>query len=233
MVELATWKERKISLLYCVVFWMLWYHDVLLPCLLLRIFYSLVRRKIFPYPTLTELRYHRREISRATQFGNQISDELSASSSFGVKEIWRLLKIFIQATKHEVRLSSKATENPPAVQDSGVPAQPEEVTLVNDSTNSQETRDMKRLCLEVLNEIADIHERIRNIFIWRRPAASFVYGVALFCLFLVTLLLPAKYLTKLTYFVGGILFWHVTPIIAALPSAERSRYADLLLKNHC
>ncbi|KAF8078635.1 hypothetical protein FPV67DRAFT_1465909 [Lyophyllum atratum] len=223
MVNLATWNEKRISLLYCAIFWILWYHDLLLPCLLLRIFYSLVRRKIFPYPTLVELRNHRREISRAAEFGDQISDRLLASSSLGVKEMWRLFKVFNQTTKNKIKASAKATDILSGVDDEGTPTQPEEVTVLDDSRDSQETRDMKRLGLEVLDEIADLHERIKNIFIWRRPASSRVYGMTIFCLFLVTLLLPTKYLTKLTYFVGGVLFWHVTPVVAALPPAERSR----------
>jgi hypothetical protein len=42
-------------------------------------------------------------------------------------------------------------------------------------------------------------------------------------LFLGTLLLPSKYLAKLTYFAGGFLFWHVIPVIAALPPSELAR----------
>lgn len=81
-----------------------------------------------------------------------------------------------------------------------------------------------------------------SIFIWRNPAASRVYGgvsvhnsrnpgnnltvtslQVIFFLFLVTLLLPAKYIAKLVYFIGGLFFWHITPIIAALPPADRAR----------
>ncbi|KAF5385197.1 hypothetical protein D9615_001514 [Tricholomella constricta] len=223
MLNLATWKDRKISLLYCVIFWILWYHNLLLPCLLLRIFYALLRRKILPYPTLTELREHRREISRATEFGEQISGRLSASSSFGLKEMWRIFKVFSKGTKNKVKVSTKATDDTSGVQQSDIPTLPAGLTVLDDSKDRQEARDMKRLGLHILNEIADIHERIKNIFTWRRPASSRVYGSAVFCLFLLTLLLPTKYLSKLTYFVGGVLFWHVTPVIVALPPSERCR----------
>jgi hypothetical protein len=45
----------------------------------------------------------------------------------------------------------------------------------------------------------------------------------LLLLFIVTLFVPAKYLAKLTYFIGGFLFWHVAPVIAALPPSDRAR----------
>jgi len=47
--------------------------------------------------------------------------------------------------------------------------------------------------------------------------------MVLIFLFLITLFLPAKYLAKLTYFVGGFFFWHITPVIAALPPSDRAR----------
>lgn len=245
----------------------MWYHNLLLPCLVLRIFYSLIRRKIFPYPTLAELREHRSEISRANEFGDQISARLSASS-FGVKEMWRLFKVFNKTTKNKVKHSAKEKVKEKGhahsrslgdLQKEDVVSEPEDATVLDDTHDTQEVRDMKRSGLHVLNELADLHERIKkcvvpmkfivitklmetcSIFIWRHPSSSRTYGTVrifklgislrltrksqiIFFLFLVTLFLPAKYLAKLTYFVGGVFFWHITPVIAALPSAERARY---------
>ncbi|KAJ7630925.1 hypothetical protein FB45DRAFT_747715 [Roridomyces roridus] len=186
----------------CSIFWMLWYYNLLLPSLFLRILYSLFRRKLLPYPTLAELRAHREEVDRADEFGREMSTRFSPSSPFGLTELWRLFKVF---NKGKVTKEDSST-----VLDSAEPQ------------NSQES-DFKRAILQALSEVADLHERVKNIFIWRHPAASRIYGLVLLLLFMLTLLLPAKYLAKLIYFVGGVSFWHITPVIAALSPNDRAR----------
>ncbi|KAJ7492631.1 hypothetical protein FB451DRAFT_1551950 [Mycena latifolia] len=228
LANLATWKEKKKSAVYCTIFWILWYRNLLLPCLFLRILYSLARRKLFSYPTLTELRAHRQEIDRANEFGNEMTMRFSASSSLGMKELWRLFKVFNKSKKTKIKKAGndKAREQAPQespVDDSGPD---EEISTVLDSEDAKESaqeKDFKRQSLRALAEIADLHERIKNIFIWRRPASSRLYGMILIFLFALTLFVPAKYLAKLVYFVGGLLFWHVTPVIAALSPSDRAR----------
>ncbi|KAJ7706195.1 hypothetical protein B0H17DRAFT_1036123 [Mycena rosella] len=227
LANLATWKEKKKSAIYCAIFWLLWYQNLLLPALFLRIIYSFARRKLFSYPTLAQLRAHRQEIDRANEFGNEMSTRFSASSSLGMKELWRLFKVFNKSKKAKVKKLAGDKNREPAPQEP--PADPEteeEINTVLDSEDSKETaqeRDFKRQLLQALAEVADLHERIKNIFIWRRPAASKIYGMVLIFLLSLTLFLPAKYLAKLVYFIGGLLFWHVTPVIAALPPRDRAR----------
>lgn len=48
--------------------------------------------------------------------------------------------------------------------------------------------------------------------------------MVLIFLFMLTLFVPAAYLAKSIYFVGGLLFWHVTPVIAALSASDRARF---------
>ncbi|KAJ6575102.1 hypothetical protein B0H19DRAFT_1127173 [Mycena capillaripes] len=226
LLDLATWKEKRKSSIYCIVFWILWYQNLLLPSLVLRILYSLARRKIFSYPTLAELKAHRQEIDRAAEFGEELSTRFSASSSFGV-ELWRLFKVFNKSKKAKVKkLASDKTRNrvppdPPSDVDSE-----QEISTVLDSAEPTETsqeNDVKRAVLQSLAEIADLHERVKNIFIWRQPSSSKTYGMVLILLFILTLFLPAKYLAKLTYFIGGFFFWHVAPVIAALSPNDRAR----------
>ena len=66
--------------------------------------------------------------------------------------------------------------------------------------------------------------KVASIFIWRHPKASYTYGGVIFFLFLVTLLMPAKYIAKLCYAIGGIFFWHITPVLVSLPASDRARY---------
>ncbi|GAW03608.1 hypothetical protein LENED_005345 [Lentinula edodes] len=97
------------------------------------------------------------------------------------------------------------------------------IRLTNNTRESQKETDVKRAVLLAMNDVADLHERIKNIFIWRRPASSKVYGTALCFCCILTLLLPAQYIAKLVYFLGGAFFWHIIPILAALPSEDRAR----------
>jgi hypothetical protein len=230
--RLATWKDRRSSFVYCTVFWVLWWYNLLLPSLLLRIFFALARRKIFSYPTLHELKKRRKEVARANVFGDAIQARLTPSSPFGLTELWRLFKVFNKpkvdrakgAGKDEGK-SRNETSNPESSEiGKGDPIDQagETPTVLDDYRDSRENSS-KRVILQILGDVADLHERVTNIFIWRRPESSYKYGGVLLFLFLVTLLLPAKYIAKLVYAVGGILFWHITPVMAAIPLADRAR----------
>lgn len=87
--------------------------------------------------------------------------------------------------------------------------------------------------------------RMSSIFIWRRPSSSRLYGVVSFsCVALffsphkvliqvLTLIfflssLPTKYIVKSVVFVIGFIFWHVVPVILALPSSEKKRSDSIL-----
>ncbi|KAF8213060.1 hypothetical protein K438DRAFT_1803338 [Mycena galopus ATCC 62051] len=226
LINLATWKDRRQSSFYCVVFWSLWYQNLLLPCLFLRILYALARRRLLSYPTLAELRARREEIDRAAEFGQELSTRFSASSALGLKELWRIFKVFNKPKKAKVKdlARDKTRTGPPQdpVADDQVSEQ--EIGTVLDSENPAEgsqENDVKRAVLQALAEIADLHERVKNIFIWRRPASSRIYGLVLTFLFILTLVVPTQYLAKLVGFVGGFLFWHLAPIIAALPASAQ------------
>jgi hypothetical protein len=150
------------------VFWFLWYQNLLLPCLFLRILYSLARRKLFPYPTLAELRAHRQEIDRANEFGQELSTRISASSSLGVKEIWRLFRVFNKSKKEKVRkLASDKTTRDRAPQNPLLDDQDpdKEISTVLDSEEStklSQENDVKRAILQSLADIADLHERVKK-----------------------------------------------------------------------
>ncbi|KAJ7071042.1 hypothetical protein C8F01DRAFT_1108817 [Mycena amicta] len=222
LVALARWDDRRNSSIYCLMYWTLWHYNLLLPSLVLRILYSLLRRKIFPYPTLTELIARREEIDRSNEFGREVTARFSATSSLGIRELWRLFKVFNKPKKAKAK---------PLV-DSNVDGDfhesllDQEAATVLDSDKLKESsqeNDVKRVLVKVFADLAELHERVKNIFIWRRPASSRSYAIILFIVFLVALLVPARYIAKLVYLVCGILYWHVTPVITALPPHERAR----------
>ncbi|OJA21507.1 hypothetical protein AZE42_05107 [Rhizopogon vesiculosus] len=217
MARLALWKNPQRSGLYCGGFWVLWLYDFLLPALMVRILWEMLSRRFFPYPTLETLQMRRKDSKRAREFGESIQERLSASS-IGPKEIFQLFKSYKSAAKSKLKSVAKDPDATPSGNDT---CEDETATVLDE--DSQEEKDLKRDLLNLLNSLADIHERIKNIFMWRRPAVSKKYAVILAIVFFCTLIIPAQYLAKLIYGTCGILFWHAVPVIAALPPAARAR----------
>ncbi|KZP31369.1 hypothetical protein FIBSPDRAFT_49641 [Athelia psychrophila] len=237
LARLATWKDRSQSLLFCAMFWTLWWYNLLLPALFLRTFYALIRRKIFSYPTVRELRERRAEVARASVFGDEVQARLMPSSPFGLTELWRIFKVFnkpkVDKAKDVIKESSNA-KGKGKYKDSTSPektdSQPtrEAPTVLDGSEESSLDTDSKRAILQSMAEIADLHERVKNIAIWRRPASSYFYSGIVLSLAILTFVLPAKYIAKLGCAIGGFMFWHVTPVLAAMSAADRSRMPPAL-----
>ncbi|KAG7099201.1 hypothetical protein E1B28_001068 [Marasmius oreades] len=234
LFKLAIWEEKQTSGFYCLIYWVLWYYDLLLPTLILRILYNLVRRRIFPYPTATELRERQIEIERAKELGDEVSARLTSSSS-DISEMWRLFRLITKSVKSDVRNHEKVKDKYKNGKEKGKGKGKETAssdrsdveidisTVLDNPMENQQERDLKRSILQCASSIADFHERIHNLFIWRRTKASFHYGVLMVICFFLTLLLPTRYISKLVYLVAGILFWHIVPVIAALPYEDRAR----------
>ena len=139
-----------------------------------RILFSLLRRKVLPYPTLSQLRQHRAEIAKAESFGEEVQTRLGASSELGWMEAWRLFRVFSKPKKEKVkqmqaRAKEKAEGN--AVDSQNKAAGPNEstnhpsvddATVLDDAQDDEKAKDMKRTILIVLMEIADVHERIKK-----------------------------------------------------------------------
>ncbi|KAL1741867.1 hypothetical protein HDZ31DRAFT_84537 [Schizophyllum fasciatum] len=240
--------------LFLALFWFLWAQDLLLPALLLRIIYALARRRIFPYPTLAELREHRQEIQRADMFSAEVSKSLSASSRSGVREVWRIFRVYNKTRKELLKSKSQGKQSEDTKDHHGhsrnrsvtdllgevsgrtsggaAPEEVEQPGIIDgedqDTNESPEEQDLKRLGLHILSEIADLHERVKNIFIWRRPEASYRYGAMFVFLFFFTLLVPTRYIAKAVWAFLGLIFWHVIPVINAMSIRDRQRLPPAL-----
>ncbi|KAK2461925.1 hypothetical protein APHAL10511_006388 [Amanita phalloides] len=208
MKNLATWSDRRKSFKYCLIFWILWWYNLLLPSLFLRILYSLLRRRIFPYPSFAELQEHRERVNRAAEISDDLSTTL-ANTTFDVRDLWMLYK-HIKPTKRRNEVQATTPTN-------------------NDSNTEQERQafdedqshlmDAKSEILYTLNLIADCHERVI-----KDPASSRFYGGSFFFLFLLTYFIPVQHLCKLSYFICGFMFWHIAPIVSALSLEDRNRF---------
>lgn len=182
------------------IYWALWWQNLLSPSLCLYILFALLKRRIFPYPSLEDLLRHREEVLRADEFGERVSAKLSASSS-SVMEIWRLFRLFEKTKRNIVKgkpretTKDKSTTDEPEGRHSSDLVE-DDVTVLDDIDDSEEAKDLKRIGLEILEDIAELHERVRkfvsgiflhsykeetqrclhSLFIWRRPASSRRYA---------------------------------------------------------
>lgn len=225
---LATWRQYHTSLKYCILFWVLWYYNFLLPSLFLRVGYAVVRRKLFAYPTLSELRQRRREVGRARAFAKEVETRLAAPPTIAMNELWRFLKLaaVTRLTAYKTKKSFDAGGDTlsPEQDVKEIQVEPEQTTTVLEKeSEEEEVEDIKSTVIFIMDQVSDTHERIRNLFLWRRPQASWLFILVLAALFLVTACVPAKYLAKGAYAACGMAFWHVTPILAAMTASERAR----------
>ncbi|KAI8995656.1 hypothetical protein BD414DRAFT_456718 [Trametes punicea] len=239
LLRLATWKDPRKSFSYCALYWILWYHELLFSALILLLLWALVRRKLHPYPNLDELRAFRARIDRSQTLGEALSARLMGSPSLGIKDMWALFKDYRHAQKQKKAAKAhKETgsgdheneENAGASDAASVcsvttekPDEDHEVSIGDEV----EKEDVRRLGLFLMNEVADLLERVKNIFLWRNPSASVFYGAVLSSWFLLGLL-PATYLVRFIGFLAGAFFWHVIPVLAAIPPSERSRIPPAL-----
>ncbi|KAF6766046.1 hypothetical protein DFP72DRAFT_865393 [Ephemerocybe angulata] len=235
VADLAQWADFKSSFLGCAAFWILWWYNALLPCLFLGLLVGVLHRGLFPYPSVQDLRTHHARITQADEFSDSLSTKISPTSTLDIKEVWRLYRL----ARTDWKKKFKSTKKPSEVKAEEFGARPkddseslaeseetepvEDATILDDPNETKESKELRRVILHAFTEIADFHERMRNIAIWRNPAASKRYSAALFMLFLVTSLVPARYLAKGAYLALGIIFWHVIPIACALSPEDRSR----------
>ncbi|KAF8581365.1 hypothetical protein K439DRAFT_1414361 [Ramaria rubella] len=224
----ASWKDHRTSTYYCSVFWVLWYIDLLLPTFIAIILYTLLKHRIFSHPTLKELRARRRETAQAEALGQEVEKRFAIGPDFGVREAWYIFRGITKGKKKNIdKKSSKyhksvfQEKNTTASLLEGDKKGGEDIEVVDES---QTEKDLKLAVLKAMGEVADLHERVKNIFLWRRPQTSTKYTMALSLMFLVTLFVPTKYLVKVVYFVGGLFFWFVPPVILGLPPKDRSRF---------
>ncbi|KAH7883573.1 hypothetical protein F5I97DRAFT_1539034 [Phlebopus sp. FC_14] len=220
LVHLALWKDKRRSMMFCTCFWTLWFYDLLLPALMFRILWCLLRRRLLPYPSLNELQERQQDAVRARRFGEELQERLS-SSIIGPKDIWTLFKSYRTSIRNRERAPWQNTSLRPELtgatgscpDDEPIDNEP----AVPENGDSEEEQDLRRDFLQLLNEVADIHERVK------KPSVSQRYAYLLTVTAFGVLFLPAQYIAKLVYMFGGIIFWHVAPIIAALRPEERAR----------
>ncbi|KAI6162175.1 hypothetical protein EDD17DRAFT_1776980 [Pisolithus thermaeus] len=195
LTSLALWKDKQRSLLYCACFWILWYHDGLLAAFLCRIIWCLLRRRFLPYPSLAEYQEKRQNATRARRFGDEVQRRLSVST--------------LGPDKPDQTNGGSAS----------APEADGENTVLEGAEDSEEIQNLKRDLLHLLDIVADLHERVNNILMWRRPAVTRRYCILLSVVAFCVITLPSQYIAKITYMFLGIVYWHLLPNPALLSDA--------------
>jgi len=132
------------------------------------VLYNLAWRRVLPYPTVAELRHRQNEIAKADEFGDVIAARLTASSAVGLKEVWRIAKLFKKSKKDKLKSKSNASLAPPgglsATPSPGVSQESLLPESIPDPTTEEEKKlgDIRQTAVIIMNEVADVHERIKK-----------------------------------------------------------------------
>ncbi|QRV94795.1 hypothetical protein RhiJN_22813 [Ceratobasidium sp. AG-Ba] len=229
LMSLAAWSNWHHSARVCAVWWVLWWFNMLLPALCGRILFALLRRGIMRNPTLQELRKRRRIAEEADDLGDALEGHGAAASflgtgpvpgagqgggDMGFRDIFKLAKIITKGKGKKAKEKAKETSNAVASQ-VGID--------VEEDDNESQKADWRSSTLKAMEDFADFHERVRNLFIWRREQSSRVYALVFTILTLFFALTPAHILAKLTYAAIGFLYWFGVPVILAMPAEAFKR----------
>ncbi|KAF9654351.1 hypothetical protein BDM02DRAFT_138295 [Thelephora ganbajun] len=229
LISLALWEDKNRSLRFCLGYWVLWANNLLLPSPIFYLLYVLLYRRMHPYPSLAQLREHRGQIDKASEFGEELQARLTAATPFGVLDAWKTLKVYNKNRVRKAKEKIKQSDDAASVMSAETVITDNDILVVDDSVEKTHEQDVKALGLEALCELADGLERLKNLFLWRKSSVSYSFSIALGVMGFATLTLPAQWLTKIVYFVLGFSFWHVPPILVALPAGDHRR---LLMLTH-
>ncbi len=135
-------------------FWFLWWHDLLAAAFFFNLLLILLKHRLFPYPSIAELKSRREEVQNADQLDKQFSQRLSATSDLRLLDVWRLGNL--------LTFLPKGKKAPQRENDSRPTSSHETSDELEDTTDSRETQELKRLALFIMNEITNFHERVKK-----------------------------------------------------------------------
>lgn len=170
LIQLAAWADWNRSARVCAAWWLFWFFNLLLPALLGKILFSLLRRRLTPYPNLAELRQRRRLTREADELGDAMEGPGAATSflgtgpmpgvgagggDMGVRDMWKLVKLVTKGKGKKGK--QKVKEAGDAV------AEQAGLSMGADSDGeNQADDDWRKAALKAMEEIADFHERVRK-----------------------------------------------------------------------
>lgn len=183
------------------IWWGLWWLNMLLPAFLWYLVYQLIKHRILPYPTLKQLeerRQHAMEAEHIVQTiipGGNNDDAPKWKSAIGMTSLGLGMGLGAntlvatntpgapvkQKVKDGLRIAAGAmtghwgSKGKEAVDEETKMDYVDDDEELVDKTRRQQANDWRRLGLIGLEEVADLHERMRNLMLWRKPEVTRTY----------------------------------------------------------
>ncbi|EUC58236.1 transmembrane protein, putative [Rhizoctonia solani AG-3 Rhs1AP] len=203
--HLATWRDPRKSGLWCAVFWAAWAGGFLSQLIVGRLLYALYTGG---HVTRDEIRRRRTAAKEAEKLGKAIQGGIPGVGVTGQLGVWEVTKLVTGLGKKKgkkVKAAAVEFRNDVTGQDDA--ERPED--------KAEDMEDWKLMLVDLADELADLHERIKNIFLHRRPELTRFYIILLTLLFMGTFIIQNT--SKIITMVIGFWFWFIPPIIKQLP----------------
>ncbi|KAG8869441.1 hypothetical protein FRB98_002554 [Tulasnella sp. 332] len=249
--NIARWMDWNYSFKLCCIWWGLWWLNMLLPGSLWCLVYQLIKHRVLPYPTIKQLEERRQRALEAEKIiGMAISGDGSKQDNDEAPKwksamVMTSLGLTMGISANTLIASNTSDPVKKKVKDGlrvaagamtghwgkkgkeGVDGETkmdyvhEDEELV-DKTRRRQANDWRRLGLIGLEELADLHERMRNMMLWRKPEATRMYTIVIAVLAFIVMVTPVQYLAKGTYAGLGFVYWFPIPTLCAMSRKQRA-----------
>ncbi|KAG8924133.1 hypothetical protein FRC00_005440, partial [Tulasnella sp. 408] len=239
--DIARWINWWESARLCAIYWFLWWNDMLLPGFLFYLVYQLLKHRLLPYPTYEQLRARHQAAVLAESFGDALVSTESHSgpwkSSEGYSGLGALGMGIANATaaaqahaenmkvSHMMKMAMGAGKGALTGRfkkdKSTIDPEAKMSTLEDDrvlqGAEARHAGDWRRLAVLITEELADVHERAKNLFLWRRPESTLTYTMVLFVMACAVMVTPAHIIAKAVYAGIGFFYW-IPPLFWDIPT---------------
>lgn len=172
--RLYRWEDPKMTAAAAMIYFVLWYTNMIPTAFILMIMFFIMRFKYFP-PSESYLHDKVKMRMARGQAANTLSEKLRRRSRLDILNIYKRWVVTF-----------------------GAPTQ------------------------EAMGLVADFHEKVKNLILWRNPAASrrtlILFGV----LNLFVTFAPSQWVSKAIFFVLGITFFCLLPLQSYFPSHRKA-----------
>ncbi|CAE6345690.1 unnamed protein product [Rhizoctonia solani] len=206
LCHLCTWRDPRRSAFWCAVFWAAWAGGFLSQIIVGRLLYVLWTGGNV---TREEIRRRRTAAREAEKLGKAIEGGIPGVGVTGELGVWEVTKLVTGLGKKKGK-KAKVT---------AMDLQNDNTRHANGESNpddqSEDMEDWKLMLVDLADEVADFHERVKNIFLHRRPELTRFYIILLTLLFIGTFIVQDT--SKVVTMVMGFWFWFIPPVVKQLP----------------
>lgn len=123
-----------------------------------------------PYPSLEQLREHRGNIDKATEFGEELQAKLTSTTSFGLFDAWKTFRVYNKSRVRKAKEKMKESDDAASMISIETTAADDD-TVAGDSGEMSREYEIKALGLEALCELVDGMERFKK-YVKRQPTRT-------------------------------------------------------------